>query len=286
MMHSGFVALVGRSNVGKSTLINRMVGETVSIVTRKPQTTRERILGIKTGDQGQMVLIDTPGIHQKTPHRLNVRMNQQARAAFGQADVIVWIIDTLSWRKDDEQLLKLILQQNKPVIVALNKVDQVKDKAQLLPRIEKLSAESKAKAVVPISALKGQNIKELEKVIYQYLPEGEYLFPADQISDKSEKFMAAEIIREKLMIHLGQELPFSVNVLIDEFKTEKSLLKIQATIIVNKLGQKAIVIGKNGEMLKKIGTAARIRLEKFFGKKVFLQLWVKVKENWVDRIDE
>ncbi len=284
MMHSGFVALVGRSNVGKSTLINRLVGETVSIVTRKPQTTRERILGIKTTDQGQMVLIDTPGIHQKTPHRLNVAMNQQARAAFGQADVIVWIIDALSWRKDDEQLLKLISQQNKPVIVALNKVDQIKDKAELLPRIEKLSAETKAKAVVPISALKDQNIEELEKVIYQYLPESDYLFPAEQISDKSEKFMAAEIIREKLIVHLGQELPFSVNVLIDEFKTEKELLKIQATIIVNKPGQKAIVIGKNGEMLKKIGTAARIRLEKFFEKKVFLQLWVKVKEDWVDRV--
>jgi GTP-binding protein Era len=279
---SGYVAIIGRPNVGKSTLLNGLVGKKISITSRKPQTTRNQILGIKTIDGVQAVYIDTPGLHTNEKNSMNRYMNRLADSVIADADVIIFMIDATRWYKEDELILNKLKQDSAPVILVLNKVDLIKDKTTLLPLIEQLQSKFNFADIVPLSARKPANVHDLEKLIIKMLPEGPHLFPDDQVTDKSERFQAAELIREKLILATGQEVPYSTTVVIEEFKQEEKLLRISALIWVEREGQKPIVIGKNGERLKMIGTAARKDLEKLFNKKVFLQLWVKIKDDWTN----
>jgi GTP-binding protein Era len=279
---SGYIAIVGRPNVGKSTLLNGLIGKKISITTRKPQTTRNQILGIKTVDGIQAVFIDTPGLHKTEKNTMNRYMNRLADSVIADADVIVFVIDAMRWTDEDELVLGKLSPEGAPVILVINKVDMVKDKGSLLPFIEKIQDKFNFAEIVPLSARRASNVHALEKVIMAMLPEGPHLFPDDQVTDKSERFQAAEIIREKLILATGQEVPYSTTVVIEEFKQEEKLLRISALIWVEREGQKPIVIGKNGERLKQIGTAARKELEVLFNKKVFLQLWVKIKDDWTN----
>ncbi|MBV8801862.1 MAG: GTPase Era [Gammaproteobacteria bacterium] len=279
---SGYIAIVGRPNVGKSTLLNGLIGKKISITSRKPQTTRHQILGIKTIDGVQAVYIDTPGLHKTEKNAMNRYMNRLAESVIADADVVVFMIDAMRWQSEDELALEKLKPDSAPVILVINKVDLVKDKNLLLPFIETSQEKFNFVKIVPLCARKASNIRYLEKVIMQLLPEGPHLFPDDQITDKSERFQAAEIIREKIILTTGQEIPYSTTVVIEEFKQEEKLLRISALIWVEREGQKPILIGKNGERLKLIGTAARKELEKLFDKKVFLQLWVKIKDNWTN----
>jgi GTP-binding protein Era len=278
----GYIAIIGRPNVGKSTLLNGLIGKKISITSRKPQTTRNQILGIKTIEGTQAVYIDTPGLHQTEKNAMNRYMNRLAESVIADADVVVFMIDAMRWNKEDELVLDKLKKDSAPVILVINKVDLVKDKNLLLPFIETLQTKFPFTNIVPLSARKESNVHRLEKMIMDLLPEGHHLFPDDQITDKSERFQAAEIIREKIILTTGQEVPYSTTVVIEEFKHEEKLLRISALIWVEREGQKPIVIGKNGERLKLIGTAARKDLEKLFNKKVFLQLWVKIKDNWTN----
>lgn len=276
--HCGYVAIIGRPNVGKSTLLNRILGEKLCITSRKPQTTRHRILGIKTDGERQTVYVDTPGLHQKNTTQLNRYMNRTARAALKDVDIVLFVVDATRWTEDDEWVLKRIQKLDCPVILALNKADRLPDKTDLLPQIEKFAAQFTD--IIPISAKTGFNVPELENVVAKYLPVGPHFYPDDQITDRSERFLAAELIREKLMRGSGQEVPYSTSVEIEEYKLDGNLLRIRALIWVEKAGQKAIIIGAHGQKLKEIGQQARLDMEKRFGHKVFLQLWVKVKEGW------
>ncbi len=279
---SGYAALVGRPNVGKSTLLNALLGEKLSITSPKPQTTRWQILGIKIVDDAQIVYVDTPGINREQKRAMNRHLNRIAGSVLHDADVIVFLVDAVSWRSEDEMVLEKLKETDKPVILAINKIDLVKDKAELLPTIEKLQAMYPFKHIVPISALDAQNLSALEGEIAKLLPDGPMLFPEDQVTDKSVRFQAAEIIREKLIQSTEEELPYAMTVEIEEFKQEGELTTIGAVIWVERQGQKIIVIGKKGARLKKVGIQARRELEKMFGTKVFLRLWVKIKENWTD----
>jgi GTP-binding protein Era len=279
---SGYAALVGRPNVGKSTLLNALLGEKLSITSPKPQTTRWQILGIKIVDDAQIVYVDTPGINREQKRAMNRHLNRIAGSVLHDADVIVFLVDAVSWRSEDEMVLEKLKETDKPVILAINKIDLLKDKAELLPTIEKLQAMYPFKHIVPISALDAQNLSALEGEIAKLLPDGPMLFPEDQITDKSVRFQAAEIIREKLIQSTEEELPYAMTVEIEEFKQEGELTTIGAVIWVERQGQKIIVIGKKGARLKKVGIQARRELEIMFGTKVFLRLWVKIKENWTD----
>jgi GTP-binding protein Era len=279
---SGYIAIIGRPNVGKSTLLNQLIGKKISITSRKPQTTRNQILGIKTVDGIQAVYIDTPGIHKTEKNTMNRYMNRLADSVIADADVVIFMIDATRWHDEDSMILEKLPKEGAPVILVINKVDLVKDKADLLPLIEKCQSQFAFAEIVPLSARKEGNVQALEKVIMRLLPEGPHLFPDDQITDKSERFQAAELIREKLILATGQEVPYSTTVVIEEFKQEEKLLRISALIWVEREGQKPIVIGKNGERLKMIGVAARKDLEKLFNKKVYLQLWVKIKDDWTN----
>lgn len=281
-MKAGFVALVGRPNVGKSTLLNHLVGQKISITSRRPQTTRHRIHGIKTTDAGQAVFVDTPGIHASQKRAMNRYLNQTAGTALLDVDLIVWVIDRPDWLAEDELVLDRIKASGAPVILVINKVDWLEDKALLLPFLEKAEAVHPFAAMIPVSALKGSNLGVLESKIMELLPEGELIFPEDQVTDRSVRFMAAEIIREKLLRALGLEVPHALTVEIEQFKIEGGLTRISALIWVEREGQKAIVIGTKGEVLKKVGERARLDMEKLLDGKVFLQLWVKVKEGWSD----
>ncbi len=278
----GYVAIVGRPNVGKSTLLNDLVGEKVSIVSPKPQTTRNQILGIKTVDTIQAVYIDTPGLHQAEQRAMNRYMNRLANSVIMDADVVVFMIEATRWYDDDDAVLQRLDHSKGPVILAINKVDLLKDKSRLLPLISRLSERFKFANVVPLSAKKHQNIAELEKVIMGFLPEGPHFFPDEQVTDKDERFQIAEMIREKLIQLTEQEIPYSTTVVVEAIKLEGNLLNISAIIWVEREGQKPIVIGKDGALLKKIGTLARKDIEKLFKKKVFLRLWVKVKNDWTN----
>jgi GTPase len=283
----GYIALIGRPNAGKSTLLNRILGEKLCITSRKPQTTRHKILGIKTEGSVQAVYVDTPGIHKTLKTGLNRHMNRTANNALKDVDVIIWLVDASRWTSDDDWVLEKIkrvhLQTGCPVILALNKVDRIKDKVQLLPQLETLSAHINLSATIPVSGKTGINIDELEATVEKLLPESPHFFPDDQITDRSERFLIAEMIREKLMRGLGQEVPYSTLVEIEQFKKEEgNLWRISALIWVERPGQKAILIGDHGEKLKEIGTLARLDMEKRFEHKVFLQLWVKVKSGWSD----
>ena len=281
-MNCGFVALIGRPNVGKSTLMNHLLKQKISITSRKPQTTRHRILGINTTEAGQAIYMDTPGMHNNESKALNRYLNRTAETTLLGVDVIVWLIDGLSWHEYDEVIFKKLEQAGLPVILAVNKVDKVKDKDEILAFFAEAQHKFPFEHLVPISALKRTNLDELENLIMQLLPEQNLIYPEDQITDRPERFLAAEIIREKLTRRLGDEVPYALTVELERYEEHENLTKIYAIIWVERLGQKTIVIGKDGEMLKSVGTDARIDIEKLIDQKVYLQLWVKVKKNWSD----
>ena len=279
-MKSGYVSIVGRPNVGKSTLLNRFLGQKISITSRKPQTTRHNILGIKTTDQYQMLFVDTPGMHKDNKRAMNQYMNRAANQTLHDVDVILFVVEGTQWNNEDEAVANKLAQCKIPVVIVVNKSDKVTQKQALLEHMAFLSEKVSAKEIIPISAKTGKYVEELEAAIEKYLPEGEWIFPEDQITDRSSRFLASEIIREKLMRNLGQELPYALTVEIEQFKEEGRLFDIAAAIWVERKGQKAIIIGKKGEALKRVGQQARIDMERLFDHKVFLQLWVKVKEGW------
>jgi GTP-binding protein Era len=278
----GYVAIIGRPNVGKSTLLNYILGQKISITSRKPQTTRHRILGIKTEGDSQMIYVDTPGMHQEAKKALNRYMNRTATSAIHDVDVIIFMVEALKWQSDDEWILKKLQSVTTPIILVINKVDRVDDKVRLLPFIEELTSKLPNATIVPMSALRRDNIEALENTVGSLLPQNPHFFPDDQVTDASQRFMAAEIIREKLMKSLGQELPYALTVEIEHFQEKGKVTHIAAIIWVEKLSQKVIVIGKDGAVLKKVGKAARIEIEALLEVKVFLQLWVKVKASWSD----
>jgi len=279
---SGFVAIVGRPNVGKSTLMNHILGQKISITSNKPQTTRHRILGIKTEESYQAIYVDTPGLHLNAQKAMNRYMNRAATTSLEAVELILFVVDVNRWTEEDDNVLKRVKGLGTPVVLVVNKVDQVADKESLFPLLQSLSDKMDFAAVIPLSALKGKNVSELEKVVYDALPEGELVFPEEYVTDRSERFLAAELVREKLMRSLGKELPYATTVEIEQFKEDEGMLRINALIWVERQSQKKIVIGKGGERLKEVGRQARIDMERLFGEKVFLQLWVKVKEGWSD----
>lgn len=283
VFRSGYVAIIGRPNVGKSTLINRILGQKLCITSRRPQTTRHRILGIKTADDSQLIYVDTPGIHNDGKRAMNRYMNRAAASSIDHVDVVLFVIEGLKWTDEDKYVFERIQKDaSVPVILVLNKVDKLADKAELLPHIQQLSSQYNFANVVPISARQGVNVEQLEAEIIKLMPEGDLIFPEEQLTDRSSRFLAGELVREKLFRHLGQELPYSLTVEIEQFEQKKNLYRISAVIYVERSGQKNIVIGKKGELLKAVGKDARIDMEKLFDCKVFLQIWVKVREGWSD----
>ena len=278
----GYVAIVGRPNVGKSTLLNALIGKKISIISPKPQTTRNQILGIKTLDHTQIVFIDTPGLHDAEKRVMNRYMNRLASAVILDADVIVFIIDATRWLADDELVLKKVSEADVPVILVINKIDKLNDKKEILPLIEKYKEKYHFAHIIPISAKRKENLDSLEETLVSMMPEGPHFFPDEQITDKNERFQVGEIILEKVIRATEQELPYSTTVVVESMKEEGKLLEISAIIWVEREGQKPIVIGKNGERLKSIGTSARKEIVKLLGRKIFLRLWVKVKSNWTD----
>ncbi len=283
-MKCGYISIVGRPNVGKSTLLNRVLGQKISITSRKPQTTRHNILGINTTDDSQMIYVDTPGMHLNVKNAMNQYMNRSANQTLHDVDVILFLVEGLKWTKEDEAVLRKLENSTTPVILVINKTDMVSDKKTLLPHLKELHAKMNFAEVIAVSAKTGKEIEALENIAKKYLQENEHFFPEDQITDRSSRFLAAEIVREKLMRKLGQEIPYAITVEIEQFKEEGGLYDISAAIWVERKGQKAIIIGKKGENLKLIGTQARMDMEKLFDHKVFLQLWVKVKEGWSDDV--
>jgi GTP-binding protein Era len=280
---SGFVALVGRPNVGKSTLLNAMLGQKVSIVTSRPQTTRHRVLGISESAAGQIAFVDTPGMHQGPKRALNRAMNRAAGAALGDADLAVFIVEALKWTDEDTMALERVVQSERPVIAVINKVDRVHPRERLLPYIARLAERAPFVAIVPVSALRADNLESLRTAILAALPEGERLYPAGQLTDRGERFRTAELIREKLTLELVEELPYGIAVEVESYaETDDGRVEVQAVIWVDREGQKPIVIGAGGERLKRIGRAARLELNHLFGKRYHLTLWVKVRENWAD----
>lgn len=278
---SGFVTLIGRPNSGKSTLLNQLVGEKISIVTDKPQTTRNVIRGIVTRPEGQIVIVDTPGVH-KPMHRMNRLMMQSVHEAMTEVDVIALIVDASQpFGKGDQFTLELIEPVGIPKVLILNKIDKIR-KPDLLPLIDRYSRLAKFSEIVPVSALTGENVEALVKVLFNLLPAGPQYYPADQLSDRQERSIAAEIIREKLIARTREELPYSLAVTIDRFEEGATLHRIFATVHVERETQKPIVIGKGGQVLKEAGTAARLELEKLFGRQVHLELRVKVSPGWRD----
>lgn len=281
-MRSGSVALIGRPNVGKSTLLNRLVGQKVSITSRTPQTTRHQILGIKTTSQAQIIFVDTPGMHGEKKRALNRYLNRTASTSLLGVDVVVWLKDSPSWHEFDEAIISKIKTARVPAILAINKIDKINSKESLLPFLDKAKDRFSFKELIPISALKGVNLEVLEEKIIGLLPSGSAIYPKDQVTNRPERFLAAEMIREKLIRRLSQELPHALAIEIESFKEKASIIHIDAIILVERPGQKIIVIGKKGENLKAVGQQARKDIEHMLGAKVFLRLWVKVKKGWSD----
>jgi GTP-binding protein Era len=278
----GTIAIVGRPNVGKSTLLNRLIGQKLSITSRKPQTTRHRILGIKTTASAQLIYVDTPGVHRDGTRAMNRYMNRAALTAIHDVDAIVFVTEGLQFTDEDQFVLDQLRDAQSPVLLVINKVDEIAEKERLLPHLQHMAAKREFADIFPLSARKGDNVEALERKLVALLPEAEAVFPEDQLTDRNERFLAAEFIREKLMRALGQEVPYALTVEIEQFKQEGRLRRIAAVIWVEREGQKRIVIGKSGEMLKNVGKQAREDMEKLFGGKVFLELWVKVREGWSD----
>ncbi|MDH5326491.1 MAG: GTPase Era [Gammaproteobacteria bacterium] len=282
MFKSGYVAIIGRPNVGKSTLLNTLLGQKISITAHKPQTTRHRIIGIKNQVEEQVVYVDTPGMHLGAKRAINRHMNRAADSALHDVDIIVLLLDRTKWTDEDQLVLDKLKKQKLPVIAVINKVDKLKSKDDLLPYLQQLTEKYPFHQIIPLSAKTAEGVQILETHIRQLLPSGPPLFPEDQITDRSERFIAAELVREKLLRRLGDEVPHYLTVEIEKFSFKESVRHISALIWVEREGQKAIVIGKKGEVLKKVGEAARKDMELLFDGKVFLQLWVKVKQGWSD----
>ncbi|CDM89025.1 GTPase Era [Xenorhabdus bovienii] len=281
--YCGFVAIVGRPNVGKSTLLNQLLGQKISITSRKPQTTRHRIMGIHTEGVYQAIYVDTPGLHIEEKRAINRLMNRAASSSIGDVELVIFVVEGTHWTADDEMVVNKLRNLHYPVILAINKVDNVTDKAILLPHIGFLSKQMNFLDVVPISAEKGMNVDTIAKIVRAHIPEAGHHFPDDYITDRSQRFMASEIIREKLMRFLGDELPYSVTVEIEQFVTnERGGYTIHGLILVEREGQKKMVIGNKGSKIKTIGIEARQDMEKLFDNKVHLELWVKVKAGWAD----
>ena len=279
----GLVAIVGRPNVGKSTLINALLGQKVSITSRKAQTTRHRILGIDTEGDYQTIFVDTPGLHIEEKRAINRLMNRAASSSINDVEMIVFVVEGTHWTADDEMVLKKFEYLKCPVVLAVNKIDNVEDKEMLLPHLQKIGKLYNFTHILPMSAKSGDNVEKIREWSKAVLPESEFYFPDDYITDRSSRFMASEIVREKLMRFLGDELPYSVTVEIEQFKQKANgLLHINALILVERDGQKRMVIGNKGEKLKAIGKQARIDMEELFDSKVFLEIWVKVKSGWAD----
>ncbi len=281
--YCGFIAIVGRPNVGKSTLLNKILGQKISITSRKAQTTRHRIVGIHTEGAYQAVYVDTPGLHIEEKRAINRLMNRAASSAIGEVDLIIFVVDGTHWNADDEMVLNKLRQAKAPVVLALNKIDNVKNKDDLLPFITEISAKFNFAEIVPISAQRGNNVHNLQKIVRSSLKKGVHHFPEDYVTDRSQRFMASEIIREKLMRFMGEELPYSVTVEIEQFKVnERGTYEINGLILVEREGQKKMVVGHQGQKIKTIGTEARADMERLFDNKVHLELWVKVKSGWAD----
>ncbi|BCE01718.1 GTPase Era [Marinicellulosiphila megalodicopiae] len=278
----GFVAIVGRPNVGKSTLLNKILGQKISITSRKPQTTRQQIVGIDTIDDIQAIFVDTPGLHLHQEKAINQYMNRAASSALVDVDAVVFIVDKMIWNEEDEFVLQKLKNVKCPVYLAINKIDQINDKEKLLPHIEMISKKHDFDAVFPMCALKGGNVEELLTVVRKVLPKGLFHYSDDQITDRTERFLAAEIVREKIMRQLGDEIPYEIAVEIEKFSFENRILHIHALILVERDGQKRIVIGDKGSRLKLIGSEARKDMEAMFECQVMLHTWVKVKNGWSD----
>lgn len=277
---AGFVALVGRPNVGKSTLLNRLLGQKLAITSHKPQTTRHSILGISTLKEGQIVYIDTPGIHKRGDKAMNRYLNRTATSTLGGVDLVVFVVDAGCWTEEDSLVLERVRESRLPCLLVINKIDTIKPKERLLPLMAELRARTAIDDMIPLSAKSGDNCDALEQAIIQQLPEAENIYPEDQITDRPERFFAAELVREQITRRYHQELPYAVSVEIEEFDERPHILRISAVIWVERPNQKAILLGRGGEAIKKTATEARKELEKFFRKKVFLRLWIKVKASW------
>lgn len=277
----GYVAIVGRPNVGKSTLLNHILGQKISITSRKPQTTRQQILGIKTTDKYQAIFLDTPGWQDTYENALGRYMNRVVSGALSTVNVIIFMVST-RWSKGDDIILEKLKTLKCPIILAINKVDLTPDKKELLPILKTYSEKADFAAVIPLAAQTGKNVPELEQAIAKLLPAAPFEFPADQITDRSSRFLAAEIVREKIMRLTGQEIPYVTAIEVEEYQEKNDVMHIGMVIYVEKASQKAIIIGEKGERLKNIGTQARLDIEKLIDQKVFLRLWVKVKSGWAD----
>lgn len=279
----GVIAIVGRPNVGKSTLLNHLLGQKLSITSRKPQTTRNQVLGVRTDGHLQFIFVDTPGLHLGQSKAINQAMNKAASSALNGVDLILFLCDRAKWTEEDEFVMSLIAQQSSPAALVVNKVDLIQDQSTLLPFIEGLSSRFEFDAVLPVSALRSRGLDELVKYLERHVPEGPHLFPEDQITDRSQRFLAAELVREKIIRQLGDELPYAAAVEIESFAEDGcGVLHIYALILVERDGQKKILIGESGDRLKSIGTSARKDMERAFDSKVMLKLWVKVKSGWSD----
>ena len=281
-MRCGFVAVVGRPNVGKSTLINALVGSKVSIVTAKPQTTRHRILGVRTAEQAQIIFVDTPGIHRKAGKAMNRLMNRTAANALKDADLVLFISEAGRWTEEDGDVLRRMQSAQAPVVAVLNKVDLVSPREKLLEFISEIGARHDFAEIVPVSAKKHDNLDALMALIPSYLPESPPLYPADMQTDRGVDFQVAEVVREKLTLNLHQEVPYGLTVQIERFESDDAGVEIHAVIWVERDSQKGIVVGKGGKVLKRVGREARLELKEQFNKPVHIELWVKVKDNWAD----
>jgi GTP-binding protein Era len=278
----GYVAIVGRPNVGKSTLMNHILGQKISITSRKPQTTRHQIVGIYTENKTQVIFVDTPGMHRGQEKAINKVMNRAADSALADVDAVLMVVDRTVWADEDQWVLDKLKHIKAPVYLIINKIDHLDNKESLLPHIEKVTEKFNFKEVLPISALRGHNLDRLIEILSSQMPRSLYYYPEDQITDRSQRFMASEIIREKLMRQLGAELPYSTAVEIEQFKFEDRVLHLHGLILVERSGQKRIVIGDKGARLKQVGQEARLDMEALFETKVMLNLWVKVKGGWAD----
>ena len=278
----GYIAIVGRPNVGKSTLLNHILGQKISITSRKPQTTRHRVLGIKTRDSVQAIYVDTPGLHRGQSRAINRFMNREATNSLRDVDVVVFVIEAGRWTEEDGWVLEQLRDRDVPVVLVINKVDKLEEKSALLPFIAERSESFDFAQLVPVSALRADNLDALEHALDGFLPEGPHFFDEDQVTDRSMRFLAAEIVREKITRQLGDELPYAMTVEIEEFKPDAHVTHISAAIYVERDGQKKILIGKGGSRLKSIGSEARRDIEKLIDGKVMLNLWVKIKSGWSD----
>lgn len=282
--HCGFIAIVGRPNVGKSTLINNLLGQKISITSRKPQTTRHRIMGVETEGDYQAIFIDTPGLHIEEKRAINRLMNRAANSSLSDVNLVLFMVDGTHWTADDEMVLNKLRKAEFPTVILVNKVDNVKDRTEVMSHMQVLTEKMDFVDVIPISAKKGTNVDAIRKIVREHLPKAEHHFPEEYVTDRSQRFMASEIIREKLMRFTGEELPYSVTVEIERFdyNPDNDGFQINGLILVERLGQKKMVVGKGGEKIKTIGREARLDMEKLFERGVYLELWVKVKSGWAD----